>query len=109
VLKLPRDTPSSIQVRCTNTSVKPWHFKPGNTAGIHLQYMVLGFDERYVQPSRAGLFYATVLPGESIDLTLALPPREPGRYVLRADLIDEQHASFFQVGSEPLYREIEVE
>ena len=40
---------------------------------------------------------------------LALPAlRQPGRYRLRVDMTDEQHAYFFQTGSEPLVWELEV-
>ncbi len=109
VVKLARHRPAAVGVRCRNTSVKPWQFKPGNTAGIHMQYFLRDSNGKWVFRSRAGLFRALVPAGESIDLTLALPGLAPGRYELHADLIDEQHASFFQVGSEPLYREIVVE
>jgi len=110
IIKLPSDTPASIQVRCFNTSVKPWYFKPGTTAGIHMQYLISGIrNTPYQHMSRTGLLHAAVQPGESIDLTIPLPSLRPGSYRLRADLIDEQHASFFQVGSEPLSREIEIE
>ncbi len=108
-LSLPRNTPATLQVRCLNTSIKPWRFKPGLTAGIHLQYMLHTAEGSNVLSDRAGQFYATVPPGESIVLTLAFPPLAPGRYLLRADLIDEQHASFFQVGSVPLIQEVVVE
>jgi hypothetical protein len=55
------------------------------------------------------MFDAEVAPGESIDLTLPVPaPRVPGRYLLTADLIDEQHCTFFQAGSEPLEWEFDV-
>jgi Tyrosine phosphatase family len=108
LIHLPQGTPSPILVRCTNTSVKPWYFKPGANAGIHMQYIIDEIHGAYVHASRTGLLYATVPPGESIELTIPAPSLDPGRYHLRADLIDEQHASFFQVGSEPLYLEIEV-
>jgi protein tyrosine phosphatase (PTP) superfamily phosphohydrolase (DUF442 family) len=109
VPRLPRDQPNGLRVRCTNTSVKPWHFKPGTNAGIHLHFLVNGEPGAPGGMGRAGLFEATVAPGESIELTLALPALPPGRYSLRADLIDEQHASFFQAGSEPLIQEVVVE
>ena len=48
-------------------------------------------------------------PGESIELTLVVGAlREPGRYRLVVDLIEEQHCWFFQGGSEPLEEEIVV-
>ncbi len=107
-VQLEAGKPAALRVRCVNTSVKPWHFKPGLTAGIHLQYMLHSSAEQPVASARTGQFYATVEPGESIDLLLALPSLLPGRYLLRADLIDEQHASFFQLGSVPLFREVVV-
>ena len=57
---------------------------------------------------RAGLFDAVVEPGQGIDLTLALPALQAGRYRLLVDMIDEEQCWFFQTGSEPLEREIEV-
>lgn len=109
VLSLPQEKPAGVRVRCTNISVKPWHFKPGTTAGIHLHFLIHAESKLWARTGRAGLLRATVAPGESIELTLALPALPAGHYILRADLIDEQHASFFQAGSEPLIREVVVE
>jgi protein tyrosine phosphatase (PTP) superfamily phosphohydrolase (DUF442 family) len=108
LIRLPRDTPAGMRIRCTNTSVKPWRFRPGTNAGIHALYLLHDEQGVFQETGRAGLFHATVWPGQSIELTLALPPLRPGHYSLRADLIDEQHATFFQAGSVPLLREIEV-
>jgi hypothetical protein len=94
--------------------VKPWVLQPGNNAGIHAQFVVHGPQfERGEGPcageGRAGLFHATVEPGRSIDLTLALPKLNlSGRYELRVDMVDEQHGAFVQMGSEPLFCELEV-
>ncbi len=107
-LTLAPHKPTLVKVRCVNTSIKPWTFKPGLTAGIHLQYMLHDDQDRSITSARAGQFYATVAPGESIVLALPFPALPPGRYLLRADLIDEQHASFFQLGSLPLIREVLV-
>jgi protein tyrosine phosphatase (PTP) superfamily phosphohydrolase (DUF442 family) len=107
-LRLPAGRSCGVRVRAANTSVKPWRLRPGNTAGIHLAWFLLDADQRVLLEERAGLFEATVPPGESIDLTLAVPPLKPGRYFLRADMIDEQQGSFFQAGSEPLLTEVEV-
>jgi len=109
VLRLPRGKPASLRVRCHNTSVRPWRFRPGDNAGIHAYFVFLDERNRWAGFGRAGLFHAEVLPGASIDLTLALPPMHtPGHYELRVDLSDEQHASFFQTGSEPLLLNVEV-
>jgi protein tyrosine phosphatase (PTP) superfamily phosphohydrolase (DUF442 family) len=100
--------PLTVRIRAHNTSVKPWQMHPGNTAGIHCQY-VLVEDGRFAGDGRAGLFEALVPPGGSVDLALTLPAlHRPGRYELRADLVDEQHAVFMQEGSEPLLLEVEV-
>jgi hypothetical protein len=65
--------------------------------------------DKNVGEGRSGLFHATVPPGESIDLTIALPTQcVPGRYELRLDMVDEQHASFLQTGSLPLIWRLEV-
>ena len=54
-------------------------------------------------------FDATVPPGGHIDLTLSLPALDiPGRYRLRVDMVDEQHAYFLQEGCEPLAWEVEI-
>ena len=44
------------------------------------------------------MFDAVVPPGEAVDLTAALPPLPPGRYHVQLDMIDEQHAWFYQTG-----------
>jgi hypothetical protein len=101
--------PLTVRLRCHNTSVKPWTFKPGDTAGIHLMYFLTDAHDQPLAAGRAGRFHAVVHPGDSIDLTLALPALPgPGRYLLRADLADEQHAVFFQAGSQPLLMELEA-
>jgi hypothetical protein len=108
-LRLPRGKPCGVRIRCTNTSVKPWRLQPGTKAGIHASFFLHDPHDRLVGEGRAGLFYATVQSGEAIDLTLALPAmHEPGRYGLRVDMVDEQHAFFMQAGSTPLMVEVEV-
>ncbi|MGH9676971.1 MAG: tyrosine-protein phosphatase, partial [Candidatus Acidiferrum sp.] len=105
----PRDKPFGIRVRCANTSVKPWYFRPGNNAGVHAGWILFKKDDTYVCDGRSGLFHAVVEPGQHIDLTLSLPAlREKGSYYLRVDMVDEQHASFVQEGSEPLFVDLEV-
>jgi hypothetical protein len=96
-------------VRCRNTSVRPWRMRPDRNAGVHAAFTLLDFRGRIVSDGRAGLFEATVAPGDSIDLTLAVhAPLTPGRYTLRVDMVDEQHAYFMQTGSEPLSWDVEV-
>src|SRR5262249_21618499 len=101
--------PTALPVRCTNRSVKPWRFRPGTHAGIHVLWQLLSSSRGRVAGGRAGMFHAEVSPGSSIDLTLALPSLPiPGRYRLRIDMVDEQHAHFHQLGPEPLEVEVEV-
>ena len=109
-LRLPPGRQTAVQLRCINTSVKPWHFQPFSTAGIHVLYEVHSEHGDAVGDLRkAGLLRATVPPGGHIDLTLALPPLPaPGRYELRVDMTDEQSGSFLQAGSEPLVWEVQA-
>jgi protein tyrosine/serine phosphatase len=101
--------PIALRVRCYNTSVKPWRLRPGNNAGIHATFHVVGDDGRLYGDGRGGLMDATVAPGEAIDLTLAVrAPPLWGRYEVRVDMVDEQHAYFMQTGSEPLVWKLEV-
>ena len=101
--------PLAVLVRCTNQSVKPWRLRPGTNAGIHVLWQVLKPDEEVVKEGRAGLFHAEVLPRGAIELTLALPAiAVPGRYRLRIDMADEQHAHFHQLGPQPLEVELQV-
>jgi hypothetical protein len=115
----PLDMPSDIspgepfpaRVRVSNTSVKPWHLRPGTTSGIHAKFLVRDAQGFWVSErmGQAGLLDAVVAPGESIDLTLVVPaPRRLGRYTLTVDLRDEPVCDFFQTGSEPLEWDFEV-
>lgn len=98
-----------FRVRCRNTSVKPWHMRPGTNAGIHVAFGVRDGDGQIVSDGRGGLFEAIVPPGGHVDVTLAVRATVlPGRYELRLDMVDEQHGYFMQLGSEPLARELEV-
>jgi protein tyrosine phosphatase (PTP) superfamily phosphohydrolase (DUF442 family) len=95
--------PTAVRVRAQNTSVRPWHFTPGTTSGIHAGYILADKEGRCLMAGRAGLFDAEVAPGASIDLTLTLPGiAKPGVYSLMVDMVDEQQCWFFQTGCEPL-------
>jgi hypothetical protein len=108
-IRAPRGKPFGVHVLCTNTSVKPWHLRPGPNAGIHASWSLSDAEDRAVATGRSGLFDATVSPGEKLELTLALPALgSPGRYQLYVDMEDERHARFVQEGSEPLIVEVEV-
>jgi protein tyrosine phosphatase (PTP) superfamily phosphohydrolase (DUF442 family) len=106
--RLPVDRPAAVRVRVCNTSRQPWRLRPGTTAGIHARYALYDDLDHLVATDRSGLFDAVVAPGACIDLTLALPALRAGRYRLLVDMIDEEQCWFFQTGSEPLEREIEV-
>jgi hypothetical protein len=108
--RVPVGRPFAIYVRCHNTSVKAWRLHPATDAGIHAVWQL--FDEQGAElyMGRSGLFHAEVQPGASIDLTLSLPPiRRAGRYQLRIDMKDEQHAFFFQLGEDPLLWDVVAE
>jgi protein tyrosine phosphatase (PTP) superfamily phosphohydrolase (DUF442 family) len=108
--RLPRGVTGSIRVRCSNASTKPWQLCAGTTAGVHARYILRDPDQVFLTSARGGLFNATVATGEHVDLTLAIPPLgKPGRYSLFVDMVDEQHGWFYQMGSEPLLLDLEVE
>jgi len=101
--------PWAARVRAHNTSAKPWQFRAGTGAGIHVTYLLIDDQGRGIAMGRAGLFNAIVPPGESIAVTVPLPPlREAGTYTLMIDMVDEQHGQFFQAGSEPLFWEFQA-
>jgi protein tyrosine phosphatase (PTP) superfamily phosphohydrolase (DUF442 family) len=101
--------PLGFAVRLTNLSDDPWHFKPTTTAGMHLSYQVWDEDGLGVAEGRAAFFEKTVEPGESIDVTLVVPPLpKAGRYRLFVDMAEEFHCWFYQTGTEPWEEELEV-
>jgi protein tyrosine phosphatase (PTP) superfamily phosphohydrolase (DUF442 family) len=113
---VPANRPVGLRVRATNRSAVAWEFKPGNYAGIHLGFVIASDRLQAFHRGQAGLLRATVPPGESIDLTLAVPPLPPGRYVLVAEMTDATGAgvpvranSFVQFGDESLMTELVVE
>jgi hypothetical protein len=103
------DEPYGFRVRCTNTSIKPWVLQPGTNAGIHLGWLVFGGQAEVPLEGRSGLFDAVVPAGRSIDLTVALPPLPRGHYEVQLDMVDEQHAWFYQTGgTQPVTLELEA-
>jgi hypothetical protein len=101
--------PTVLRVRCHNTSIKPWRLHPSNNSGIHLIFVLTNERDQRVAEGKSGLFRAAVPAGEFIDLTVVLPAlTNPGRYELRLDMEEEQHAFFLQTGSEPLFCTVEV-
>jgi hypothetical protein len=108
-LQIKNALPTALRVRCHNTSIKPWRLHPSSNSGIHLYFVLSNDRDQRVADGKAGLFHATVPPGQFIDLTVALPSlSRPGTYELRVDMEDAQHAYFLQTGSEPLICRVEV-
>jgi len=100
---------AAVRVRMCNRSLRPWRFRPETNAGVHAGFIVCDRQDRWVADGRSGLFDASVEPGRSIDLTVVVPPlRHPGHYRLLIDMVDEDQCWFFQAGSPPLERELEV-
>lgn len=108
-LRIPRGKAFALRIRCHNTSVRSWRFGPDLSAGVHVGWFLIDAQDRLVTSAVAGRFRADVQPGESVELTLALPPlRKSGLYALQIDMQEEQHCPFHQAGSEPLDLELEV-
>jgi protein tyrosine phosphatase (PTP) superfamily phosphohydrolase (DUF442 family) len=98
-----------IRVRVRNTGLESWRFTPANTAGYHLVFLVKDEEQRWLDSGRAGLLDAAVGPGQSIDVTLAVPAfKRAGHYRLMVDMLDEQQCWFYQVGTEPMELELDV-
>jgi protein tyrosine phosphatase (PTP) superfamily phosphohydrolase (DUF442 family) len=102
------NTQAIVTVRCRNTSIRPWRMQPGPNAGLHADWSLEDEQGQLVVQSCAGLFEATVLPGQSVDLCIPLPALPPGRFQLRVDLFNAQHGSFLQLGNDPLIVDVEV-
>lgn len=101
--------PTALRVRCHNTSIKPWRLHPAENAGTHLIFVLTNESDQRIAEGKSGLFHAVVQPGEFIDLTVVLPGlTQKGRYELRLDMEEEQHAFFLQAGSQPLICTVEV-
>jgi protein tyrosine phosphatase (PTP) superfamily phosphohydrolase (DUF442 family) len=109
-LTVDKDKPFAVRIRATNRSTEPWEFQPGNYAGIHMYYIVAASPTVAAYRGQAGLLRKTVDPGDSIDLTLAVPPlKVAGEFVLVAELHDARGAgvpirasSFVQFGDAAL-------
>jgi hypothetical protein len=101
--------PTALRVRCHNTSIEPWRLHPSPNSGTHLIFFLSNDKDQRIASGKSGLFHAVVPPGEFVDLTVVLPGlTQPGRYELRLDMEQEQHAFFLQTGSQPLICTVEV-
>ena len=111
--------PFAFTVRAYNTSHEVWHLRAGSQAGVYARYIVQGPDGNIQFPDipgisdkagflMAGLFNASVPPGEYVDLSLPIPaPATAGRYRLYVDLA-QRNVAFAQYGSEPLFHDWEA-
>ncbi len=97
-----------VRVRCRNTSLRTWQFRPGSSAGFHLFWVVMTSDDWGLAMGRSGLREAVVHPGEEIDIDFILPGLPAGRYSLHIDLNEEQHARFSHLGNAMLSVEVEA-
>ncbi|HLW67537.1 MAG TPA: tyrosine-protein phosphatase [Gemmataceae bacterium] len=97
---------ATLVLRAYNQSIRPWKLRPGTWQGVHARYQITAADGEVVFQERAGLFDATVSPGDHIDLTIGIPELAPGKYTLYIDLVDADQNSFSQFGMEPIFREL---
>lgn len=101
--RLPLGRPAAARFRVTNTSRYAWHFRQAAHAGVRLQFALSKPESLQTMQGSAGFFDHTLAPGQSLDLTLALPPvREPGRYRLIVDMWDP-HLSWFHLFGSPKF------
>jgi protein tyrosine/serine phosphatase len=99
---IPPRQPQALAVRLRNVSSQPWHFHACNHAGVHLGFLLFDAQGRKVARGVAGQCERCVAPGETIDLTVPLPGiRQPGKYHLLLDLLQDDQVFFYQLGSEP--------
>jgi protein tyrosine phosphatase (PTP) superfamily phosphohydrolase (DUF442 family) len=101
--------PSLLTVEARNDSLQPWHFKAGSGTGVHVRAVIAGTSTQYLQMVKAGLFDATVAPGERIVVQVPVPALAAGRYCVQIDLNQGANTSFAQAGSAPLLRELRVD
>lgn len=107
--QVPLGKPWLARFRAHNTSLRKWRFRTSSTTGIHLGFFVTDSQQRFAALGRAATFDAEVMPGESIDIDVAVPAlRTPGKHVMTVDIMDEQQGWFYQFGSQPLECEFEV-
>lgn len=98
-----------VRIRVKNLSNSIWHLKNGSFTGVFVRYGITGPDGKHFGTQYAGRFEATVAPGASIEIPLALPLlTTPGNYRISVDLSDK-HLSFTQLGSTLFECEIQVQ
>lgn len=105
----PIDRPLALTLDVVNRSHVEWQFRPGTLAGIHARFLLTHESGELVYTGRAGQMEASVSPGESIRLTLALPKlRRPGHYTMQTEMIADQQIAFSQLGCDPITIAFEV-
>jgi hypothetical protein len=103
----PGDAPTFV-VRAHNLSRTTWEFKTGTATGVHVRTVVENSNSKTFSVVRSGRIEARVEPGQSIDVTVALPAfHELGSHLIIVDLAD-RHLNFCQLGSDWLEFEIQV-
>jgi hypothetical protein len=101
--------PIVYKLRLRNTGCDTWHFHPHSVAGMHVGYRVWDPNDKEAVCGRAGLLEADVFAGQTIEVTVVVPPlRHPGRHRLMIDLAKGYYFWFFQTGSEPLEEDLDV-
>jgi len=100
---------TSIRLWVRNDSIETWQLQPGTRTGVHARFLIAHESGQIAAVGYGGQFLAQVAPGESIELTLPVPPMQhAGKHVLSIDMVDGHDMSFAQVGSPSLLREVIV-
>ncbi|MGL4555364.1 MAG: hypothetical protein ACRC33_29705, partial [Gemmataceae bacterium] len=99
---LPAHAATVLHLRVTNRSLGVWRFRPGKNVGVHGYCYLEDATGARVWTGGMGFFTADVPPGASVELRVSLPALPPGRYSALIELFDEPHASFTQLGEDPL-------
>lgn len=113
-----------IRVRATNRGDDAWRMTDRRTEGVRLGARAIGPFARVpsgaieifraiggpaVDIARSGLEPGVVAPGDRRDFELRFrAPREPGRYVVQIDMVDERVHWFSDVGWPGILRDVEV-
>jgi protein tyrosine phosphatase (PTP) superfamily phosphohydrolase (DUF442 family) len=109
-VKVPANRPWAARFKVRNSSAATWHMSPVPSADFHMGYLLINEQFGCAGMGRAGLFRAEVAPGQSIEITAALPAlAAPGKYTLVVDMVDELQGWFYQHGCEPFEWHFEVQ
>lgn len=102
--------PMAVRVRATNTSPDAWRLSPSRLDGIKLGFRIRRAGERQWRDfDRTGYVARSVPPDTAVEFAhTVVAPREPGRYEIKVDLVDEYVTWFEDQGSEPVVLDLEV-